>query len=80
MCKDYKKLQFSKKKLKFSTVSKWRPNNTIFISRHFDVGQNLKKHFPKGIFNEIWLKVGEHKYIYFTENNCLILCNNANLC
>ena len=23
---------------------------TIFISRRFDFGQNLKKYFPKGIF------------------------------
>ena len=40
----------------------------IFISRHFAFGQNLKKHFPKKkIFNEIWLKLGEHEYIYITE-------------
>ena len=39
----------------------------IFISRHFDFGQNLKNHFPKEFFNEIWLKVGEHEYIYITE-------------
>ena len=39
----------------------------IFISRHFDFGQNLKNHFPKWFFNEIWLKVGEHEYIYITE-------------
>ena len=45
-------------------------------------------------FNEIWLKVGEHEKIYITEitlkknipfqngsqNNFLILRNNANLC
>ena len=37
------------------------------MSRHFDFGQNLKEHFSKGIFNEIWLKVGEHEWIYITE-------------
>ena len=33
---------------------------TIFISPHFDLGQNLKKKntFPKEFFNEFWLKVG----------------------
>ena len=31
----------------------------IFISRHFDFGQNLKNHFPKGIFQwNLRLKVG----------------------
>ena len=39
---------------------------TIFISRYFDFGQNLKKKkkkniFPKKFFYEIWLKVGEHE-------------------
>ena len=46
------------KKFKCCTVSEWRPNSPIFISRRFDFGQNLKNHFPKGIFNEMWLKVG----------------------
>ena len=26
-----------------------------------------KSTFPKEFFNEIWLKVGEHEYIYITE-------------
>ena len=26
-----------------------------------------KNHFPKGIFQWNWLKVGEHEYIYITE-------------
>ena len=26
-----------------------------------------KNTFPKEFFNEIWLKVGEHEYIYITE-------------
>ena len=42
--------------------------SSIFISRHFDFGQNLKTTFPKEFFfNEIWLYVGEHEYIYITE-------------
>ena len=28
------------------------------------VYQNLKNAFPKEFFNKIWLKVGEHEYIY----------------
>ena len=37
----------------------------IFISCHFEFGQIWKKKkkkntFPNEIFNEIWLKVGEH--------------------
>ena len=37
----------------------------IFISCHFDFGQNLKKKntFPKEFFNEIWLKLEDHDYI-----------------
>ena len=35
---------------RFKMAAKW----PIFISRHFDFGQNLKKkHFPKGIFQLI---------------------------
>ena len=33
----------------------------IFISRHFDLGQNLKTTFPKEFFNEISLEVGEQE-------------------
>ena len=39
----------------------------IFISRHFDFGKHLKNIFPKELFNEIWLKVGEHEKFYITE-------------
>ena len=63
--------------------------------------QNLKKKnkkkntFPMEFFNEIWLKVGEHKYIYIfeikfekkniypkmaAETSFVILCNSANWC
>ena len=43
----------------------------IFIPRHFDFGKNLKKKntFPKEIFDEIWLIIGDYKYIYMTEIN-----------
>ena len=37
-------------KLKMLYRSKWRPNNRFLFLRHFDFGQNLKNHFPKGIF------------------------------
>ena len=48
---DYKNITIlQKKKLKmlyrFKMAAKW----PIFISRHFDLGQNLQNHFPKGIF------------------------------
>ena len=41
----------------------------IFVLRHFNFGQNLKKKsiFLKELFNEIWLEVGEHEQIYITE-------------
>ena len=39
----------------------------IFISSHFDFGENLKNHFPKNVFNEIWLTIGDYEYIYNTE-------------
>ena len=45
----------------------------IFISCHFDFGENLKKKkkkkktFPKEFFIEIWLIIGDYKYIYITE-------------
>ena len=53
-----------KRKENICTVSKWRPKNRFSFWRHFDFGENLKNHFPKGIFfNEIWLKLGDHEYI-----------------
>ena len=42
----------------------------IFISHHFDFGQNLKKKkntFPKEFFNESWFKLGDHEYINIAE-------------
>ena len=92
---DYKKSQFCKKKKK----KKKRENDvpfqnggqvTDFCFASFRFWSKFENHFPKGIFNEIWLRVGEHEYIYITEiifffklfglNNFLILRNNANLC
>ena len=62
--------------------------------KRFSLDQNLKNTFQMEFFNEIWLKVGEHEYIYifeikFEKKFCLkmaaktsfvTLCNNANLC
>ena len=90
----YKNLQFWKKKWKCCTVSKWRPNNRFLFRVISILAKIWKTTFPKEFYNEIWLKVGEHEYIYITEitfeknysvlkwrqNNFLILCNNANLC
>ena len=94
---DYKKSQFctkkKKKKWKYCTVSKWQPNNRFLFRVISILAKIWKTTFPKEFFNEIWLKVGEHKYIYITEiifkkiisfwnggqNNFLILRNNANL-
>ena len=90
ICMDYNKSQF----WKCCIVSKWRSNNR-FLFRVFSILVKIwKTTFPKEFFNEIWLKVLEHKYIYITEihvkknyfilndgqNNLLILRNNANLC
>ena len=81
--------------LKSCSVSKWRPNNRFFISRHFDFGQNLKNRFPKRIFQwnlaqsrRTWIDLHywnniSNKIIPFQnggQNKFLILCNNSNLC
>ena len=71
---DYKKSQFCKKKKKKKkknwkccTVSKWRPNNR-FLFRFISILAKIwKTTFPKEFFNEIWLKVEKHEYIYITE-------------
>ena len=44
-------------------TAKWQ----IFVSRHFDFGENLKNHFSKGIFNGIWLIIEDHEYINIAE-------------
>ena len=44
---------------RFKMAAKW----PIFISRHFNFGQDLKTTFPKEFLNEIWLKVREERNI-----------------
>ena len=63
---DYKN-QNSAKKLKMLYRFKMAAKYPIFISRHSNFGQIWKTTFPKEFSNEIWLKVGEHEYIYITE-------------
>ena len=46
--------------LKCFTVSKWQPLN-IVSSRHCAIPQNLRNHFPKSVFDEIWLKVADYQ-------------------
>ena len=49
------------------TISKWRPNNR-FLFRVISILVKIwKTTFPKEFFNEIWLKVDEHEYIYITD-------------
>ena len=63
----YKNSQFCKKNWKYCTVSKWRPNNQ-FLFRVISILTKIwKTTFPTEFVNEIWLKVGEHEYIYITE-------------
>ena len=38
----------------------------ILISHHFDFGEK-KKDFPKELFNENCLIIGDYEYIYITE-------------
>ena len=68
---DYKKSQFCKKKKKQKwkccTVLKWRPNNRFLFRIISILAKIWKTFYPKEFFNEIWLKKGEHKYIYITE-------------
>ena len=70
ICMDYyRKSQFCKKKKnwKCCTVWKWRPNNQFLFRVISILAKIWKTSFPKEFFNEIWLKVGEHEYIYITE-------------
>ena len=59
--------QKKEKKSEKNTVSKMAAKLPIFALRHFNFSENLKNHFSKGIFNEIWLIIGDYKYIYITE-------------
>ena len=63
---DYKKHN-SEKKIENVVPFQNGGQITDFYFAPFDFGQYLKNHFPKGTFNEIWLKVEEHEYIYITE-------------
>ena len=69
ICMDYKKSQFWKRKwkLKCCTVLKWRRNNQFLFRVISIVAKMWKTTFPNEFFNEIWLKVEEHEYIYITE-------------
>ena len=70
---DYKKSQFCKKKKKLKNVVPFQNGGQItdFYFASFPFWPKFEKKtflaFPKEFFNEIWLKVGEHKYIYITE-------------
>ena len=65
--KKEKKMQKKKKKIKCCTVSKWQPNNRFLFRVISILAKIWKTTFPKEFFNESWLKVGEHEYIYITE-------------
>ena len=62
-CKKKKK----KKKWKCCTISKWRPSNRFLFRVISVLAKIWKTSFLKDFFNEIWLNVGEHEYIYITE-------------
>ena len=59
----------NKKKWKCCTVSKWRPNNRFLFRVISILAKIWKTTFPKEFFNEIWLTVGEHEYIYIKVEN-----------
>ena len=65
----YKISQFWKKKLKCCRpiISKWRTNEQFLLRSISILAKIWKTTFPKEFFNEIWLKVGEHEYIYIIE-------------
>ena len=46
---------------------KMAANERIFVSQEKSRDQNLKNHFPKELFNKIWLKDEEHEYINIFE-------------
>ena len=43
--------------------------NEFLFHENSHVTKIWKTTFPMEFFNEIWLKVGEHKYIYFFEKH-----------
>ena len=44
-------------------VAKW----LVFVSRHFDFGENLIKHFPEGVFQWNLARNRDHEYINIAE-------------
>ena len=67
ICMGLKNSEFREKNWKCCTVSKWRPNNRFLFCVILILAKIWKTTFPKEFFYEIWLKVGEHEYIYITE-------------
>ena len=67
---DYKKSQFCKKKKKSENVVPFQNGGQItdFYFASFRFWPKFEKTtLQKEFFNEIWLKVGKHEYIYITE-------------
>ena len=66
----YKNSQFCKKKIENVVPFQNGGQITDFYFASFRFWPKFEKKkntFPKEFFNEIWLKVGEHEYIYITE-------------
>ena len=68
---DYKKITILQKKKNENVVPLQNCGQiTDFYFASFRFWPKFEKNtFPKGIFNEIWLKVGEHEYINITEKH-----------
>ena len=58
---------FQENILNICTVSKWRPNNRFSFCVISILAKIWKTTFPKKFVNEIWLKLGDHKYINIAE-------------
>ena len=84
----------SKNEQNILTVSKLRPNNRFSFRVISILAKVYKTTFPKEFFNSIWLKLGDHEYIYIAEirfekfhsgailgaNHFFFLHPQANLC
>ena len=64
---DYKKSQFWRKKNENVVPFQNGGQMTDFYFASFQVWPKFESTFPKEFFNEIWLNVGEHEYIYINE-------------
>ena len=64
---DYKKSQFWKKKENVVLFQNGGQITDFYFASFWFRPKFEKITFPKELFNEIWLKVGEHEYIYITE-------------